>query len=133
MIIRVAARDDGDDVTIRRIYAGELALGVALPWDVHDETGSLLARLGHVISSENQIELLLARGVIADTSADQPRTATEAPSALRMLNLVTAGLALVLPAIAARQAGSHASLAPLAQLVEEAVVLDADVALACTW
>jgi hypothetical protein len=123
--------DDGGDVKIRRIYAGELALGLALPWDVHGETGGLLARLGHVISSENQIELLLARGVIADASADVPRTATEAPSALRMLNLVTASLALVLPAIAAGQAGSHASLAPLAQLVEEAVALDADVALAC--
>jgi len=81
MVKRVAASDDGDDVKIRRIYAGELALGVALPWDVHGETGSLLARLGHVISSENQIALLLARGVIADTSADVPRTATEAPSA----------------------------------------------------
>ncbi|PKV46463.1 HD domain-containing protein [Janthinobacterium sp. 61] len=131
MVKRGAASDDGDDVKIRRIYAGELALGVALPWDVHSETGGLLARLGHVISSENQIELLLARGVIADTSADLPRTATEAPSALRMLNLATAGLALVLPALAAGQAGSHASLASLAQLVEEAVVLDADVALAC--
>lgn len=116
---------------IRRIYVGELALGLALPWDVHGETGGLLARQGHVISSETQIELLLARGVIADASEDAPRAATEAPSALRMLNLVTAGLALVLPAIAAGQADSHAPLLALAQLVDEAVVLDADVALAC--
>ena len=35
MVKRGAASDDGDDVKIRRIYAGELALGVALPWDVH--------------------------------------------------------------------------------------------------
>ena len=116
---------------IRRIDAGELALGLALPWDVYGETGSLLARLGHVISSETQLELLLARGVIADTSDDAPRAPTEAPSSLRMLNLVTAGLALVLPAIAAGQALAHEQLAPLAQLVDEAVALDADVALAC--
>ncbi|MEG2964152.1 MAG: metal-dependent phosphohydrolase, partial [Janthinobacterium sp.] len=76
---------------IRRIYAGELALGLALPWDVHGETGGLLARLGHVITSENQIALLLARGVIADTSEDVPRTAREAPSALRMLNQAATG------------------------------------------
>ena len=118
-------------MTIRRIHAGELALGLALPWDVYGETGSLLARLGHVISSETQLELLLARGVITDASDAAPRAATEAPSALRMLNLVTTGLALVLPAIAAGQAGAQAQLAPLAQLVDEAVALDADVALAC--
>ncbi len=111
--------------------AGELAVGLALPWDVYGETGSLLARLGHVISSEAQLELLLARGVIADMREEAPRAPAEAPSALRMLNLVTAGLALVLPAIAAGQAGSHAPLLPLAQLVQEAVALDADVALAC--
>ena len=116
---------------IRRIYAGELALGLALPWDVHGETGGLLARLGHVITSENQIALLLARGVIADTSEDVPRTAREAPSALRMLNQAATGLALVLPAIAATQVVAQEQLTPLAQLVEEAVALDADVALAC--
>ena len=75
--------------------AGELAVGLALPWDVYGETGSLLARLGHVISSEAQLELLLARGVIADMREEAPRAPAEAPSALRMLNLVTAGLALV--------------------------------------
>ena len=118
-------------MTIRRIHAGELALGLALPWDVHGETGGLLARQGHVVSSEQQIELLLARGVIADASEDARRPGTQAPSALRMLNLATTGLALVLPAIAAGQVAAHEQLTPLAQLVDDAVALDADVALAC--
>ncbi|MDN2713138.1 HD domain-containing protein [Janthinobacterium sp. SUN118] len=118
-------------MTIRRIHAGELALGLSLPWDVHGEAGGLLAKVGHVIRSEHQIELLLARGMIADASDDERRPGTEAPSALRMLNRATSGLALVLPAIVAGQVIAQDQLAPLAQLVEEAVALDADVALAC--
>ncbi|CDG80761.1 HD-GYP domain-containing protein [Janthinobacterium agaricidamnosum] len=117
---------------IRRIYADELQVGQALAWDVHGENGALLVRQGHVVANQNQIELLLERGFIADVSDDVAATIyQQAPSALRLLNLAHGILSAALPALQEGQPDALQQLEQAATLVQDAVKLDSDVALAC--
>lgn len=117
---------------IRRITAGELAVGQALPWDVRGESGGLLVKRGHMVSSDNQIELLVERGFIeADDGLSASNPYQEPPSALRMLNLARARLQLALAEILAGQPAGREKLDDVASLIADAVDLDQDVALAC--
>ena len=124
-------------LTIRRIGAGDIAVGRALAWDVHGEMGALLVRRGHVVASENQLEMLLERGYIPDDDAAVPAPAAyrDPPSVLRLLNLANSQLQLVLQDIAnARNAGPEQPakrLSEVARLLIEAVELDQEVALGC--
>jgi HD-GYP domain-containing protein (c-di-GMP phosphodiesterase class II) len=123
-------------LTIRRIAAAEIAVGQALPWDVHTETGGLLLRQGHVIANENQLEMLFERGFIPDeNAADGPRGYRDPPSVLRLLNLARTQLQQVLQDLLAGcvqgEGQAAARLAEVARLVIEAVDLDQEVALGC--
>lgn len=115
---------------IRRIYAGELAIGQALEWDVHGENGKLLVRQGHVVGSDKQITLLLDRGFVPDTGTDTAQQ-EEAPSALRLLNAAHARLPAALAALAGNLPGARQLLELVARLVIDAVGCDANVAVAC--
>jgi HD-GYP domain-containing protein (c-di-GMP phosphodiesterase class II) len=50
----------------RRILAEELTLGTVLAWDAYDDRGRLLLRKGDVISSMNQVDVLVARGLFIE-------------------------------------------------------------------
>jgi len=50
----------------RRILPGELEIGSVLPWDAYDDRGFLLLRQGQMIGSNNQIEILIDRGLFAE-------------------------------------------------------------------
>ncbi|MDC8758034.1 HD-GYP domain-containing protein [Janthinobacterium fluminis] len=110
----------------------ELAVGQALAWDVHGESGGLLVKKGHVVASDSQLDLLLERGFIEADDGHATLTFADPPSALRMLNLARGQLHLVLDDIVGGGRDAiHARLDAVAGLVEEAVELDRDVALAC--
>ena len=49
-----------------RLVANQLKLGAPLPFGVRDEHGKLLLARGQMVSTEAQLEALLARGVYAD-------------------------------------------------------------------
>ncbi|MBV8464684.1 MAG: HD domain-containing protein [Burkholderiales bacterium] len=52
-----------------RVRHSDIELGKPLPWDVYDEKGTLLLRIGYVINSESQVDKLVAIGVFADSTA----------------------------------------------------------------
>lgn len=128
-----ARADTETRLKIRRIGVHELALGQALRWDVHGESGGLLAKHGYVVASENQIDMLLERGFISDDSDTNgaPGVYQEPPSALRMLNLARGGLQGALELVLQGNFAARAALDEVAALVAQAVALDSDVALAC--
>jgi HD-GYP domain-containing protein (c-di-GMP phosphodiesterase class II) len=61
-----------------RIQRGELKVGEPLPWPVTDEQGRLLLRKGYVISSQTQIDVLVARGIYSVKTDQIERSATPA-------------------------------------------------------
>lgn len=118
-------------MTIRRVKQSDLKLGMLIPWNVYADNGMLLVRKGHMIVKPSQIDLLVELGSYEDIS-DQAQ-AREPASVLRKLNQALLQLEPLLNAIAARRAPLDARrmLEDIAQLVSEAVELNADVAVAC--
>jgi len=102
---------------------------LTLPWDVYGEGGGLLVKKGHLIASAHLIEMLVERGFIGDDGVAAVHA--QPPSALRMLNLAHAGLRAALAQLALGQADCLPKLDEVAKLVEDAMDLDQDVALAC--
>ncbi|MGZ8228387.1 MAG: HD-GYP domain-containing protein [Burkholderiales bacterium] len=71
----------------RRIGVDELAIGSVLPWDAYDSSGRLLLRKGEVISSRNQVEALIERGLFVETPSahDAVVVTKDSPSALALI------------------------------------------------
>lgn len=46
-----------------RVKDGDIVVGKPMPWPVYDENGLLLLKKGYVIHSEQQLELLMSRGM----------------------------------------------------------------------
>lgn len=77
----------------RRISASDLQLGNALQWDVRDKQGKLLLKAGHVVTSELQLERLIAEGMVNDDPAaaghhggsSRPAVQEVLPSVVEML------------------------------------------------
>lgn len=124
------------------LTAADIALGEALRWDVYDAQGTLLLRKGFVVASARQLETLLARGLFA-TAAEyaealgatpQEAAAADAPpSALRLMRQALERLQAVLASLAGdapRPAGMADEIHAIADLVEAAIDIDADVTLA---
>jgi len=67
-----------------RLPRSKVQIGVALPWNVRDESTNLLLTKGHVIANENQLEALLERGAFVDAeeikAGGKPVEAEPAPS-----------------------------------------------------
>lgn len=66
-----------------RLSVSHVRLGVPLPGDVHDDAGQLLLSKGHVLSSQTQLETLLARGMYVDLATFEAhfrRSGEDAPA-----------------------------------------------------
>ncbi|WP_050410711.1 HD-GYP domain-containing protein [Massilia sp. NR 4-1] len=118
-------------MAIRRITHGDIRLGQTLAWNVYGENGALLVRQGFVLASEAQVDNLVERGFIEDSSLDTLKEYKDPPSVLRMLNEAAQRLQAALPALAAGTNGLRGELDAIAALVGEAVATNADVAVAC--
>ncbi|MES2127811.1 MAG: HD domain-containing phosphohydrolase [Pseudomonadota bacterium] len=115
---------------LRAINPGELEVGKPLPWDVYGDGGGLLAKKGHQIANDNQIESLVKRGKVAFEEKRSQR-AEDPPSVLRILNAVNRRLQMLLAEIAlGRCVQAATKLEETARLVICAVELHPDVALA---
>ena len=51
-----------------RLPHDKVVLGAPLPWNVRDTEGRLLLSMGHIVSSEDQLEALLQRGAFVDVA-----------------------------------------------------------------
>ena len=116
---------------IRKVTQADLKVGMLIPWDVYSGDGRLLARKGYMVASAGQIAALVERGVYQDDVDDG--ASKEAPSALRQLNAAQLELQGLLVAIAAAVAPAdlRRQLDEVARLIDAAVALSADVAVAC--
>jgi len=87
----------GVGMSKKRISVSDVQIGQALKWDVYGSDGGLLLRRGFVVSNENQIEILLQRGMYLadDIGEDEPQIdaegrkifpkTVERPSVVRMI------------------------------------------------
>ena len=123
----------------RRVTMSDLPIGKPLMWDVHDSSGGLLLRKGHVIPNAGQAAELIARGMFADidklnAAASREKNAatrqTENPSVVRMINAVRVALRQLLFNLAS-ETDAQAKLLILADDVIAAIDTHSDVALAC--
>jgi hypothetical protein len=69
-----------------RLCTQHIRLNHPLPWNVHNEPGQLLLSKGFVLTSQDQIDALLARGMYVDQDEyeQQARKAAEAVSVAKV-------------------------------------------------
>ena len=118
-----------------RIKMSDIVIGQPLPWDVFDAGNHLLLRKGHIVESEQQVEVLMERGMFVDASQVQqketPQSAPkERPSVLRLVNLANQRLERLLFNLHS-ETDAAGKILEVARAITYAVDLDSDTALAC--
>jgi HD-GYP domain-containing protein (c-di-GMP phosphodiesterase class II) len=116
----------------RRIQPNELAIGTVLAWDAYDGNGRLLLRRGQVISSNSQVEGLMARGLFTEVEPSRERSMVPldiAPSAVALTLEARRRLALICGPHGP-QSGFPEQILRIRELVREAVRISQDAALA---
>lgn len=123
----------------RRVSISEVIVGDPLPWDVFDPSGVLLLHKGFVVSDQKQVAALVERGLYADfserrnmrtLSALQNLPKKEKPSVLRLINEANKRLEHVLLNLP-NEVNAEAKILEIAKVVDFAVGLNSDIALAC--
>jgi HD-GYP domain-containing protein (c-di-GMP phosphodiesterase class II) len=77
---------------VLRLPKAKVELGLPLLWNVRDEEGHLLLSKGHVIHSESQLELLLARGAFVDIEEVRATIVKEPDSSQRSTRVLPPNL-----------------------------------------
>lgn len=123
----------------RRISASDLQLGGTLPWDVRDKSGKLLLKSGHVVSSQLQLDRLIAEGVVFEdeaharaAAAAAARAAAEAvlPSVVQLLATAHQRLTQAIMQIHSSPETFSPRIEELANLIHKACKQNRDIALA---
>lgn len=117
----------------RRVCPTEIAVGEAVPWDIHCDEGNLLLRKGHIVSSLKQLDVLVLRGLRASHIHPVPDLPEpkKPPSVLRMLNAVNHRLTSLLHGMITEHDNKKEQLLQIAKFVVAATDLNPNVALAC--
>ncbi len=132
----------GVSMSNKRISISDIEIGQALKWDVYEIDGGLLLRRGFVVTTSNQVDILLQRGVYlgdedenedpyvdADGRKIFPK-ALERSSVVRMISQIRDELA-VLSFNLNQEPEARTKFLVLAKQTMIATYLDADVALGC--
>lgn len=122
----------------RRISISDVTVGDPLPWDVFDSSGVLLLHQGYIVNDQRQVEVLIERGLYVDFPSPgnmrrpsaQILPKKEKPSVLRLINEANKRLEHVLLNLQ-NEANAEAKILEIAKVVDFAVGLNSDVALAC--
>ena len=120
----------------RRLGMSDFTVGEPLPWDVYDDSNKLLLRRGHIVESAGQVAALLERGLFVNAGPtaiqlkkDAQASKREAPSALRIINLVHQRLERLLYNLP-NETDAQAKVLDVAKALRDAVDINADVAIA---
>ena len=117
----------------RQIRMAELTVGTVLSWNAYDQEGRLLLHRGQVITSSNQIEGLIERGLFVETDPARDRAESvsdqETPSAVRLVLESRRRLQRIC-ALSAPNENFPQQVFQLRELIQEACKLSQDVALA---
>ncbi len=117
----------------RYLTAAKAVVGASIPWNIFNEEGRLLLKANEPITSELQAYRLATQGLYFETSLNSHEQGTaerEPASVLRILNLASKLLQKTLPDLE-REGDGEAKVTAIAELVLEALKLNADVAVAC--
>ncbi|MBV8659455.1 MAG: hypothetical protein JO142_16660 [Burkholderiales bacterium] len=121
-----------------QVKHGDIAVGQALPWDIHDSSGAVVLRQGALIASVNQLERMMNRGLYADeralaqTRMLNARQSTAPASVVATLLYARRRMALLLEMMESTKlpADFQTNIHELVGLVDAACSRDADIALA---
>lgn len=120
---------------MKRILAGELRVGEALPWDIFDERGQLLLAAGTIIGSIRQVESLLLRGALRTGPMARERGSVtvargasddEMETPFEQLDGLIQRLAAIFTGIESRQAASSARCERLLERLEQLLETESD-------
>ncbi len=115
-----------------RIKMSDIVIGQPLPWNVFDADNKLLLRKGQIVSTENQIDKLIERGLFVDAQSkkesDEPPP-KEHPSALRHVNGAARHLERLFLNLS-NESDAPAQFAEIGRGVLQALALNADVCVA---
>jgi len=120
-----------------RISMSDIIIGEALPWDVFDASGHLLLSRGHIVERNQQVQILVERGLFVDATWMEKKSAApvqakiqESPSVLRLVNLANKRLERLLYNLS-NEAGAQDKILEVAQALIYAAKINPDIALAC--
>lgn len=117
----------------RYLTAAKVVVGGTLPWNIYNEEGRLLLKVGEEITSELQAHRLATQGLYFEDessgSANIGQAEREAPSVVRTLNLVHKLLQQTLPTLQ-EEGDAETRVMAISQLVLDAIELNPDVAVA---
>ncbi|MFM9913302.1 MAG: HD-GYP domain-containing protein [Methylophilaceae bacterium] len=117
----------------RYLTAAKAVVGASIPWNVFNEEGRLLLKANEPITSELQAYRLATQGLYFETGFsfhEQGEAERELGSVLRTLNLAHRLMRKTLPNLE-RESDGGAQVLAIAELILEALELNADAALAC--
>lgn len=122
----------------RRITISDIVIGHALPWDVYGSDGALLLRKGFIVTSENQVSVLIERGLFVEADPasgivreNQPMPKPiEIPSVVHEINSIRRQLRSLMFNIST-EADVPNRIMALANQVAASTFLDPDIALGC--
>jgi HD-GYP domain-containing protein (c-di-GMP phosphodiesterase class II) len=123
----------------RRISAADMVVGLPLPWNAYNAAGRLLLHKGEIVADQVQIDRMAAQGLFSeesDAEGGNVGNAHEKPSVVRMIDHANDLLQRILPSIAnmpllADEIDADKKLRAISRLVYGAVVLNANVSIAC--
>ncbi len=123
----------------RRISALDMVVGQPLPWNAYNSAGRLLLHKGEIVVDQMQIDRMAAQGLFSQSSDDEGGnvgTVHEKPSVVRMIDQANDLLQRILPAIAnmplmSDEIDAEKKLRTISKLVYDAVILNANVSIAC--
>lgn len=124
-------------MSYRKIGISEITLGDPLPYDVFDSLGNLLLHKGYVVTDLRQTEVLMKRGLYADSSRpdrvhalSSMQTSPKRLSVLQMINMANDRLQRILLNLPS-QINAESKILDIAKTVISAVERNSDIALAC--
>lgn len=125
------------------ISSGQVRLNKPLPWPVYDAQGTLLLNQGFVVTSSNQMQRLLARGMFhTRVTVEEPPTATQPAAASAPAPLINPfaeygalleKLEIVLDLVARQQPNAERQVLGLARIIDRMCSSDTDACLALIY
>jgi HD-GYP domain-containing protein (c-di-GMP phosphodiesterase class II) len=122
------------------IIAGQVKLNKPLPWPVYDLDRNLLLNQGFVITSQNQLERLLARGLFHSRAKvdeqmvePEPTPVTPPINPFAQYGVLLDKLEVVLDAVTRREPDAERQVLRLAKTIDRMCASDADACLALIY
>lgn len=128
---RAGGKDSGD---MKRVKQSDIVIGKPIPFDCYDQAKNLLLKRGTVLSSQNQLAILVERGLYSSDLESAPRKAEapmEKPSVFTQLTMIEMNLEKLFQGVIDRQPNPDFpdTILQFAREIQTLCALDADAVL----